>query len=311
MKKLLLSTLIIACSVLPLSAQVYIPNAGFESWASSIGEDTQPLGWVSYNIFTAPLIDPGNTNPTALSQAGPPDNFQGNYSAKMTTVDLVTNPSATTIPNRGGFMMAGSVSFVAPYLYSGYQFSSRPTSFSYAYKYTPVGVDTAIILVAVTHWNGTSRDTIAAAVDFMVFTSGAYGIRNMNMNYNPLYNNVFPDTAIIYFSPSSLYSPQAGSTLFIDAISFSGYNGINEGLMSNSVSVYPNPSSNITNFDVVSENAHKVIAYDLTGREVNWTIINNKSAKLSTYNMTPGVYTYTIVTAENEVLSYGKFAVAN
>lgn len=54
-----------------------------------------------------------------------------------------------------------------------------------------------------------------------------------------------------------------------------------------------------------------MIAYDLTGREVNWTIINNKSAKLSTYNMTPGVYTYTIVTAENEVLSYGKFAVAN
>ncbi|PHX82058.1 MAG: hypothetical protein CK539_06535 [Flavobacteriales bacterium] len=309
MKKLLLFTLIIASCVLPLSAQLYIPNAGFESWSSSLGEEIQPTGWVSYNIFTSALTDPMNTNPTSLTQAGTPDNFQGSYSAKMTTIDLVTNPLATTIPSRGGFMLSGSIDLQG--LHPGYQFTSRPSTFSYAYKYTPVGTDTAFILVAVTHWNGTSRDTIAAAVDFMVFTSGAYGIRNMNMNYNPLYNNVFPDTAIIYFSPSSLYSPQAGSTLFIDAISFSGYNGINEGLMSNSVSVYPNPSSNITNFDVISENAHKVIAYDLMGREVNWTMINNKRAKLSTYNMTPGVYTYSIVTAENEVLSYGKFAVAN
>jgi hypothetical protein len=309
MKKIILTTVILISASFQVVAQLYIPNAGFESWSSSLGEEIQPTGWVSYNIFTSALTDPMNTNPTSLTQAGPPDNFQGNYSAKMTTIDLVTNPLATTIPSRGGFMISGSIDLQG--LHPGYQFTSRPTTFSYAYKYAPVGIDTAFILVAATRWNGTSRDTIGLGVDFMVFTSSAYGIRNINLNYNPAYNNLFPDTAIIYFSPSSLISPQAGSTLFIDAISFSGYNGLNEELFSNGVSVYPNPSSNYTNFDVVAANAHRVIAYDLMGREVNYSMINNKSAKLSTFNMTPGVYTYTIVIANNEVIGYGKFTIAN
>ncbi|HET6989780.1 MAG TPA: T9SS type A sorting domain-containing protein [Bacteroidia bacterium] len=310
MKKTLLSIFAIAALAISASAQLYIPNSGMETWASSVGEDQQPTGWVSYNVFTAPILDPSNTNPTSVTQAPSPNNYQGTYSAKIVTIDLVTNPSSTTIPNRGGFLMAGSISFVSPYLYSGYQFTSRPTTFSYAAKYTPSGVDTAMCLVALTHWNGTSRDTVAAAFDYLPVAIGSYQVRTVNLIYNVALNNTFPDTAIIYFSASSLIAPQAGSALWVDALSLSGYNGVNENSLSAGVDVYPNPSSTITNFDVVSADAYEVVIYDMTGREVNRTAIHNKTAQVPSYDMTQGIYTYSIVTKENNVLSRGKFAVA-
>jgi hypothetical protein len=308
MKKTLLSVFAVAALALTASAQ--IPNAGFETWGTTVGEDTQPTGWVSYNVFTAPIIDPSNTNPTSVFQAPSPNNYQGTYSAKIVTVDLVTNPSSSTIPNRGGFMMVGSISFVAPYLYSGYQYTARPNTFSYAAKYTPSGVDTAIALVALTHWNGSTRDTVAYAIDYIPVAVGNYAVRTMNLVYNASLNNVSPDTGIVYFSASSLTAPQAGSALWVDALEFTGWNSVNENSLAHGVDIYPNPSSTITNFDVVADNAYEVVVYDMNGREVNRTPIIAKNARVNSAELAEGIYTYSIVTKENEVISRGKFAVA-
>jgi hypothetical protein len=309
MKKQVLSLFAIAALAVSASAQ-YIPNAGFETWSSSIGEDQQPTGWVSYNIFTAPAIDPTNSNPTSVTQAGSPDNYQGTYSAKITTIDLVTNPASTTIPNRGGILMAGYVSFVSPYLHAGYQFASRPTTLTYAAKYTPNGVDTAYCTVLLTHWNGTSRDTVAAGLDFLPAAVPSYVVRNVNLVFDAAFSTTTPDSAQILFSASSPIAPQAGSILFVDALAFSGFNGIEEANAGNGVNVYPNPSSTITNFDVIADNAYEVVVNDMTGREVNRMTITNKNAKLDSYLLAEGVYTYSVITKENEVLSRGKFSVA-
>lgn len=311
MKKQFLTIIAIASLATSASAQQFIANAGFENWGASYGEEVQPTNWVSYNIFTAPIFDQFNTNDTSVVKAGPPDNYQGNFSAKITTIDLVTNPSISTIPNTGGYLMVGSVSITPPYIFSGYQFTSRPTNFTYATKYTPVGSDTAWCLVQVTHWNSalSHRDTVGLGLDYIAVTLSSYQIRNVNLNYVPQYAAVIPDTATIYFSASSSFSPQVGSVMYVDALGFSGYNSVNEIAQDNSVSVYPNPSSTITNFDVVSENAYEVAVYDMTGREINRVFINNKSAHLDSKNMAEGVYSYCILNKENEVLNRGKFAV--
>jgi hypothetical protein len=307
MKKQVLSLFAVVALAVTAYAQ---PNAGFETWSSSLGEDIQPTGWVSYNVFTASLIDPGNTNPTSVTQAPTPNNYQGTYSAKITTIDLVTNPSSSTIPNRGGYLMAGNVSFVAPYLHAGYLSSTRPSTFSYAAKYTPVNFDSAFAMVMLSKWNGTSRDTIAIGYDYMPAAIAAYQVRNINLIYDAAFNNTFPDTAQIFFSASSLFAPQVGSSLWVDALAFSGWTGVNEAASNNGVEVYPNPSSNITNFDVVSADAYQVVITDVTGREVNRLMITNKSAKLNSYLLPTGVYTYSVITKENTVLTRGKFSVA-
>jgi hypothetical protein len=307
MKKQVLSLFAIVALAVTAYAQ---PNAGFETWSSSVGEDIQPTGWVSYNVFTASLIDPGNTNPTSVTQAPSPDNYQGTYSAKITTIDLVTNPSSSTIPNRGGYLMAGNVSFVSPYLHAGYASTQRPATFSYAAKYTPVNGDSAFCMVMLSKWNGSSRDTIAIGYDYMPVAIGAYQVRNINLIYDVAFNTTFPDTAQIFFSASGLFAPQVGSSLWVDALAFTGWVGVNESVLNSGVDVYPNPSSTVTNFDVISDEAYQVVITDMTGREVNRLMISNKKAKLDSYLMAAGAYTYSVITKENEVISRGKFSVA-
>jgi hypothetical protein len=310
MKKQVLSLLAIATFAISASAQ--ITNAGFETWSTSTGEDQQPTGWVSYNVFTSPLIDPSNMNPTSVTQAPSPNNYLGTYSAKITTVDLVINPASPSLPNRAGILMAGTVNLSSPYIFPGYIFANRPATFSYAAKYTPTNVDSANAVVIITKWNTStgSRDTIAVGYDNIPATIPAYLVRNVNLVYDPAFNNVMPDTAQILFSASSFITPQAGSQLWVDALSFTGYVGMDEATLNNRVEVYPNPSSTMTTFDVVAEEAYQVVVTDMTGREVNRLMINNKSAKLNSYQMAAGVYTYTVITKENEVMNRGKFSVA-
>jgi hypothetical protein len=128
--------------------------------------------------------------------------------------------------------------------------------------------------------------------------------------FDAAFSTTTPDSAQILFSASSPIAPQAGSILFVDALAFSGFNGIEEANAGNGVNVYPNPSSTITNFDVIADNAYEVVVNDMTGREVNRMTITNKNAKLDSYLLAEGVYTYSVITKENEVLSRGKFSVA-
>lgn len=309
MKKQLLTALAAATVSMTAMAQAYIPNAGFETWASQLGEDQQPTGWVSYNVFTASLIDPSNQNQTSVTQAGAPDNYQGTYSAKIETVSLAVNPDATTIPNTAGILMTGTVAFSSPYLRPGYATQQRPMTFSYATKYTPANGDSAFCLVALTHWNSatSTRDTVAFGYDLLPNAIAAYSVRTITLTY--LQANMFPDTAAIFFSASTTTNPQVGSALWVDALSFTGYVGIDEHNAAAGVDVYPNPSNNVTNFDVVDANAAFVVAYDMTGREVKRTMIYNKKGSMDVQDLSTGAYTYTILDKEGNVMSRGKFSV--
>lgn len=309
MKKQLLTVLAAASVSLTAMAQTYIPNAGFETWGTTAGEDQQPTGWISYNVFTFSLIDVTNQNPTSVTQATGVDAYQGTYSAKITTGTLVNNPDPTNIPNTAGVLMTGVVQFSSPYMRPGYATQQRPMTFDYACKYSPVSGDTAYAFVVLTHWNGTDRDTIATGLDYIVSAINSYTVRSINLAYNSTFNNLQPDTCLILFSASSL-NPHDGSAFYVDALNFTGYVGIDEAAAANGVDVYPNPSSALTYFDVVDQSAAYVAVYDMTGREVNRVNIINKKGTVDSYDMASGIYTYSILNDKGEVLSRGKFTVA-
>lgn len=311
MKKNLLTTITVAALSFASTAQTFIPNAGFEAWSTTAGEDQQPTGWVSYNVFTFSLFETSGPNPTSVTQAGTPDNYSGNYSAKIETVSLQSNPSPTEIPNTAGGLFTGAVAFSSPYLFPGYASQQRPAAMSYYAKYTPVNGDSAYCLVVVTHWNGASRDTIAWGYDAMLTAIATYQQRNVAMIYNPSFAGTFPDTISILFSASSPITPQVGSTLWVDEVAFTGYVGVNENNTNKGVSVYPNPSSSVTEFDVTTDNASQVIVYDMTGREVVRENFNGKVARVNSAELANGSYTYAIISAENEVLNRGQFGVAH
>lgn len=311
MKKILLSSVAVAALAVSANAQAFIPNAGFESWGSTAGEDQQPTGWISYNIFTFSLFETSGPNPTSVTQAGTPDNYQGNYSARIETVSLVSNPSAADIPNEAGVLYTGSVSFSAPYMFPGYGSQQRPATMEYYAKYTPSGVDSAFAIVSVTHWNGSSRDTIATGIDLMPGAIAAYQQRSLTLMYNATFQNTIPDTISIAFSASSPFAPQVGSVLWVDAVAFNGYVGMNETTVNNGVSVYPNPSATMTQFDVTADNAQQVVVYDLAGREVRRSDFTGKVARVNSAELANGAYTYSIISTTDEVLARGQFSVAH
>lgn len=311
MKKILLSTIALAALALAGNAQAYIPNEGFENWGQTAGEDQQPQGWISYNVFTSPLLPGGSGNPTSVTQAGAPDNYQGNFSARIETVTLVTNPDTNAIPWTAGALFTGTVALSSPYMFPGYASQQRPATMSYYAKYTPSGGDSAFCLVAVTRWNGTSRDTIAAGYDVMNAAISAYQQRNITLVYNPAHTNTIPDSISIMFSASMLINPQQGSVLFVDAVAFSGYVGMDETTLNNGVSVYPNPSATVTQFEVTADNASQVVVYDMTGREVRRENFTGKVARVNSAELADGAYIYSIISSEEEVLTRGQFAVAH
>lgn len=311
MKKILLSTIAVAALAVAGNAQAYIPNSGFESWGNSFGEDQQPSSWISYNVFTSPLVPGGSSNPTSVTQAGTPDNYQGNYSARIETVTLVSNPDTTNIPATAGALFTGSIALASPYMFPGYGSQQRPQSMSYACKYTPMSGDSAFALVAVTHWNGATRDTIAFGYDIFSTAITTYQVRNITLVYDPTYTNTIPDSIVVMFSSSSLINPQPGSVLFVDALAFSGYVGINENTQLNGVSVYPNPASTFTQFEVTADNAEQVVVYDMTGREVARENFYGKTARVHSAELANGSYTYSVVGEGNEVITRGQFAVAH
>ncbi|GAB4132473.1 MAG: hypothetical protein Fur0041_03820 [Bacteroidia bacterium] len=290
-----------------MQAQQFIPNAGFESWGATAGEPQQPQGWISGNLFASPLFNAGN--PTFVSAAGAPDNYQGNYSLKIETKTLVQNPDTNTIPNTFGYCMTGTFSLASPYIRPGYAFTSRPMTFSYYTKYTPVNGDTAYCWVVLTKWNGSFRDTIAVGGDYLPSAVSSYTLRTVNLVYNTAQANAFPDSCLIWFS-SSGENPQVGSKLFVDALAFTGYVGINDKNILNGVDVYPNPSSSFTYVDVNTDAAKEVVVFDMSGREVGRYNFDNKKAKIDSWAMAAGVYTYAILNNEKEVMNRGKFSVA-
>lgn len=305
MKKQILSLIAGMSLVAGLSAQAFIPNSGFETWGQTVGEPQQPQGWISLNLFASPLFNA--SNPTFVTAAGTPDNYQGTYSCRIETKTLVQNPDTNTIPWTSGYVMTGAFSLSTPYIRPGYATQQRPQTFTYYAKYSPVASDSAWALVMLTHWNGSTRDTIGWGYDLMPTAVASYTQRNINMTY--LSPNA-PDTCLIWFSASSLVTPQVGSVLWVDALSFTGFVGMDEATNTSDVSVYPNPSNNVTFFDVTGNDAIEVVAYDMTGREVKRTPIVNKHAELSAYQLSVGTYTYTILNNAGEVMSRGKFSIS-
>lgn len=308
MKKLLL-LLSSATFAFSLAAQNTIPNYGMENWVTSgSGFYEEPVGWGTFNILGETILG-GNPISCFKDSINP---HSGNYCARVESVALTSNPSSATIPDTVGFIWTGSVSLASQSTTFGYPSSVRPMTFSWWDHYTAMAAgDSGFVLVALTRWNGLSTDTLAYAGQ-VVYNTASWTQYNAPFYYNPLFpNTLFPDTAIIVASATDDAYPRPGSKLWIDDLAFSGWVGVNEFASDNSVSVYPNPSSTTTNFEVNDANAVELVVYDMTGREIKREQIVSNKVSIDSNTMAPGVYSYTILSKENEIISRGKFNVAN
>ena len=303
MKKTLLSVLISGTSFC-LFAQ---PTMDFETWT---GND--PQGWISGNAIM--LLG----NPQSVFKETIAANVHGGTaSMKIVTVTLTNNPDPTAIPDPMGAAFPGKVNLAPLSMKDGYDYFSRPATCSFWYKYAPTGGDSSSCFIMLSKWNGTSRDTLGVG-GLVMMSAASFTQGTVNMIYDPVFSNTLPDSMRIYFTATcytTLTCGTAGSTLWVDDVTFAGWNGINEHQNAQGVALFPNPAADHVTVTVagLEEESYVVVAYDATGRSVasaSLSLFNGRrSGILNTSALSSGLYSYSILDKNGKAVRAGKFSV--
>ena len=305
MKKLLL-TVASAAMFVAVSAQGNIPNSGFETWTNA-GTYEDPASWTTFNVLSNALF---GSNPVSVFKETT-NPHSGSFAARMTSVGLTSNPAPGDVPDTVGVIFTGAFNFVQGNVDFGYAFTSRPQNFDWWSKYTPTaGGDSGFVICVLTHWNGSTTDTVAWAGS-TINTEANWTQHSTTFYYNPAVSaSTFPDTCIILCSATDDVYLRAGSTLWVDDMSFSGWVGLDETpAQREEVAVFPNPATENVTFTVNNDNASRVQIYDMTGRMISDEMFTGRRVQLSTDELASGMYTYTIVDANNQTMNRGKFTV--
>lgn len=309
MKKIILSATAIIAFAFNGSAQA--PDLMFETWGAAVPpfitiED--PQGWASLNALTAV-----GTVQSVFKETVAPN--QGLISAKIQTVKVVgaaiPNPYTSGNIDTAGILVMGTINISPPGLSYGKPMSGRPSTLAFTSKYTPMAGDSAFVLAYLTHFNGSSRDTIAEGKYATGATTTSFAANSLTMNYKPAFSSVWADTMLVFASSSVYNHPGAkiGSTFYIDAMSWSGYTSTNEinGVV-NTVTVFPNPAiSNITLSSSVYAETLEVL--DVAGRKVGTFTMNANTVTIETAAFASGIYIYNVLNEKKEVINRGKFEV--
>jgi hypothetical protein len=316
MKKLILSFSALAAFVSASVAQV-APDFGFEAWTNVPFSATvqDPNGWASLNMLT--LV--GSPQSVFKETTAP---YAGTASCKVTTVKI----SGAAIPNpfrpgqnfdTAGIVGVGKIQTTpSPAAIFGFSLTpgpGRPATLSFACKYTPMAGDSAFVAAYLTHYNTglSKRDTIARGEFGTATSSTSYSVNSLTMVYDPAFSTVWADTMLVFCS-SSIYrhaGAKVGSTFYVDGLSWSGYNSVNEIAKSGSVSVYPNPANDRINFSSTAD-AEMVEILDITGRRVGMYSMSGNHLSMEISGFAPGVYMYNVINFDKVVINRGKFNVA-
>ena len=306
MIKLLLATIISGASFCAFAQACW----DFESWTG-----TEPSGWISANEL---MLLPGNPQ-SAFQDTNAVNVHGGKKALKLVSVTMTS--AVAGLPNPIGLAAPGRLVSFAPKF--GMPFTGRPATVDFWYKYTPTAGDSAEFLIFLR--NSVTHDTLG----FGHWTHGAavtgYTLQTVPITYNPAYSTELPDSMALTFSASKLFNAnytmcltcgKAGSILWVDDITFNGWNGINEHPSSEGMSLYPNPASDHITISADVNDAFAIRAFDVTGKLVataplalSNSAINRKSGVLNTSDLSAGMYSYSVLDKNGVALRAGKFSV--
>lgn len=85
--------------------------------------------------------------------------------------------------------------------------------------------------------------------------------------------------------------------------------GLAELAAANSVKVYPNPVSDVLNFNIDYNKAASIAITDITGRLIETTSFEMNNARVDVRNYNKGIYFYQITNSNGEAIKGGKFTV--
>ncbi len=275
----------------------------FETWTGN-----EPQGWISENE----LMIAGNPQ-SCFQETNAADVHGGTKAMRLESVTM-TFPVAG-LPNPIGLAAPGTLASFKPKF--GMAYTGRPATVDFFWKYTPAANDTAEFLIAL--WNSTTGDTLGFGYWKIGASTSSYTAQSVAITYNPTFASELPDSMGLTFSSTKLFNSnytfctncgKVGSKLWVDDITFNGWNGVNEHLGSAGVTLFPNPATSFMNISVDGlKEAFAVRTLDVTGNIVSTTSLNGSSAVINTADLATGLYSYCIVDKNGAALRAGKFNV--
>lgn len=298
-KLMIISVILIFAPTFQGNAQ---PNGGFENW-STVYNIQEPDNWQTLNFVS---LNP--PNPLSAFKATGIDKHSGNYALKLKTVYFDNNPFPSDIGDSTGAVFTGKIT-LSPFAYKyGFPYTGRPEKLEFWSKYTPVGGDTAGVLVILKKWNGIESDTIAIGGVNINATTG-YSPFQTDLVY---YSDELPDSAVVGFASSKTpLLARLNSTLYVDDVIFSGWVGVNQYDKKNAelVKIFPNPARENVKILTSVEEADNVKVIDASGKIMGGYKIRNWEANINTGVFADGLYIYEILDNKNRMLIKGKFYV--
>ena len=257
-----------------LSAQTTIPNAGFENWTAS-GSYENPDSWDSPNDVTSSLGKIVVEKEDVYVHGG-------NYAAMIT----VLSSFAGNLP---GMLTLGDFSFdlmsMTATIDGGTPFTGKPEKMTGWYQYEPNNNDICLIGAFLLQDNSGTWDTIATAgfestATVMTWTQfeAVFDYRNSN---TPTHMNII-------LLPTDRNNPQAGSTIYIDDLTFEYPQSIGEN--NNSAKLFSDHDANLIKLNFAEATDATIVLGDINGRTLKKIHASGIEASIGMAGIPKGVY---------------------
>jgi hypothetical protein len=249
--------------------QTPVPNGNFETWTDTV----TAASWSSNNYTIGGVI-----NYNFVHQST--DAHGGTYAAKLVTANI------PILGDMGGLITLGTYDILTG-LSGGQGITGKPLKLKGYFKYAPIANDTMAVIVIMTKWNGTSRDTLFYNGIMTNTAISTYTLFEVPISYTP--STASPDTMNIIATSSAGYAPQIGSALFLDDLSFEYGAGINETADNSILSVFPNPTTgNIT--VLLDGESNTITVSNVLGEVIYSQNTTSKNLNIDLSSFTDGIY---------------------
>lgn len=296
MKKIFTLFSIFAFSISASFAQM-LPNPGFENWThSTIPSYDTPDGWNTIAGSTSGFLI--NCYKATIA---------GDFHSGATAIRLLTKANPIGGPNANGLATTGTINTASFTIGGGIAYTGRPDSIAGWYKYTSVSGDNGFVELQLLG-SGGDTDTIGY-VRFQTPTTtiSSYTQFKKIVTYrsaNPVVKSIW------ILSSSAGYTSQIGSVLFVDDLSVITNSGAGVSEKNKlELTVGPNPATNYLWIKNPQQIEINLTMYDVTGRKVLQTSVDNTVNSIETNTFPMGLYLYTISDKSKNIIKTGKVVI--
>lgn len=300
---------LLLCTILftsKINAQnAVVPNGGFEKWSIIPGFPETPNGWLSSDelsfAFSSGVIK-------AASVTKSTDKKSGTYAMTLKR-DVFNNATTGEKDTVIGTVLTASLLGLFQDGTLGFTSKTRPSALTGFYKFVNPDKDTAQIVFIASKYNTTTKKTEEIGGGGLLITTPASVFTSFTvpMMYDPEFKGI--DTLAIIITCSTDEVKSLKTVFTIDDLGLT-YPVSTDEFEAVPISIYPNPAFEYAYFDFSAvPTAKNIQLFDIQGRLVNTSFIENSLFQLSLTDFSTGTFIYKVTDNQNNLIKTGKIEV--